>query len=130
LDTGAGDDILAGGVGNDSLIGGPGADMFRFDTALSAANNLDKIIGFLSNDDSIQLDNAIFSQLLTEGALSAYNFRASAGGTAADLDDFILYNTNSGTLYYDEDGSGTGVATPFVTLIGTPLLTAADFNIS
>ncbi len=41
-----GADTLAGGLGNDVLAGGDGADQFRFDTALSARKNIDRILDF------------------------------------------------------------------------------------
>ena len=49
--------------------------------------------------------------------------------TAGDANDFIIYNTTSGDLYYDADGSGAA-ATIQISLIGTSThapLTNADF---
>ncbi|HSW25447.1 MAG TPA: hypothetical protein VLJ62_21995, partial [Burkholderiaceae bacterium] len=57
----AGNDLLRGGLGNDSLNGGAGLDIFRFDTALSSTLNRDTITGFVAADDTIQLENAIFT---------------------------------------------------------------------
>lgn len=40
----------------------------------------------------------------------------------------ILYNSHTGSLYYDQDGSGgTYAAIRFASLTGSPILTAADF---
>lgn len=125
-----GSDWLIGGAGNDTLTGGSGADVFRFDTALSAKGNVDRIMDFLPGVDHIELENAIFKKLTVAGELSPANFRASATGTAADSNDFILYHTGTGALYYDADGSGKGAAVMFATLVGVPDLGAADFVVT
>jgi len=131
LDGGAGNDTLIGGAGNDTLTGGAGADIFRFETVLNASNNRDTILDFASIDDTIQLENGIFTQLKKAGALTASNF--SADGTAHDANDYIVYDTDSGALFYDADGSGSGAAIQFatVTLLGqASTITAADFIVT
>ena len=42
--------------------------------------------------------------------MTAANYRASGDGSAADADDYILYNTTTKTLLFDADGNGTGTA--------------------
>lgn len=136
LGGGGGADVIAGGAGNDSLGGGSGADVFLFDTALSASGNVDGISDFLPGTDRIHLDNDVFTALSgsTPLALSATRFAAGAGLTSArDADDRIIYNTTTGALYYDADGTGSA-ASPirFATLSGTdgpPTLGAGDFFI-
>ena len=127
---GTGDDQLNGGVGIDYLYGEAGRDSFLFNTSLNATTNVDTLFGFSAVDDQIQLENAIFTKLSATGALSANFFRASALGKAADSNDYILFNTTSGALSYDVDGSGSKAAIQFVTIdiasmSGT--LTSADF---
>ena len=122
-----GNDTLNGGTGRDTLTGGAGNDLFVFNTALSATTNTDTIVDFNATDDTIRLSRTIFTQLTT-GVLAPERFRASDTGMAADANDYILYNTSSGALLYDADGSGVGVATQFATLANTPQnVTAADF---
>jgi Ca2+-binding RTX toxin-like protein len=123
----AGKDVLIGGKGNDSLTGGFGADIFRFDAALSDRSNVDDIFDFVAADDTLQLENVIFKKLTLIGTLADSNFRASLDGTAADSDDYILYNSTTGALSYDADGSGKGAADQFAVLIGVPGISAADF---
>ncbi|HMO47622.1 MAG TPA: calcium-binding protein [Rubrivivax sp.] len=131
LSGGAGNDTLVGGNGNDSLSGGTGLDVFRFNTALSATSNVDRIVDFIVADDTIQLDNAVFSSLTTTGSLGPGQLRAGAGVTrAADANDFVLYNASTGALYYDADGSGAASAPLQFATLGTGLaLTAADFYV-
>jgi Ca2+-binding RTX toxin-like protein len=113
---GDGNDSISGGLGNDTLVGGNGADTFVFNTALNASSNVDTINDFVAVDDTIQLSNAIFTALTSTGTLSAANFVASATGAAVDSNDYILYNTTTGALYYDADGSGSGAAVEFAVL--------------
>lgn len=123
----AGNDILNGGLGNDSLTGGTGQDSFLFNTTLNSSTNKDTITDFVVVDDSIRLENAIFTKLTATGTLSA-DFFKSGVGTAADANDFILYNTTTGALLYDADGSGGGTAVQFATLATTPVgVTMNDF---
>ncbi|MFO1405020.1 MAG: hypothetical protein U1E96_10615 [Azonexus sp.] len=96
LNGGAGNDTLNGALGNDVLTGGIGLDSFRFDTALAAATNLDTVTDFTPGSDKIQLENAIFTALTATGTLAAGSLRTGAGvKTAADADDFVLYDTTA-----------------------------------
>ena len=112
-----GDDTLIGGAGDDTLNGGAGNDVFIFDTALSDTLNVDTILDFSHTDDTISLDIAIFSAL-GAGALSADQF--VAGTQANDADDRIIYDSGSGQVWYDADGTGSGAAVLFATLSNKP----------
>ncbi|MGL4488435.1 MAG: calcium-binding protein [Rhizobiaceae bacterium] len=122
----AGADFTDGQLGNDYLNGGVGADRFRFSTALNASSNMDTIADFNLADDTMLLENAIFTQLTVAGALSATQFKNLNLG-AIDADDRILYNDTTGALFYDADGSGAGAAIQFALLTGSPTVTVADF---
>ena len=102
LDGGSGNDLLDGGLGADTLTGGSGADSFRFSTAL-AGGNIDRITDFNVAADTIQLAAAVFADAGAVGALALGAFHKSAAGVAHDADDRIIYDTDSGNLYYDED---------------------------
>lgn len=124
----AGDDVLTGGTGADVLSGGTGKDAFVFNARLGSG--VDTITDFSRADDIIRLENAVFTKLATAGNLAAGNFVANAAGKAMDANDFIVYETDTGKLFYDADGSGAGAAVQ-IALIGTgsthPALSAADF---
>ena len=120
LNGGAGRDVLDGGKGTNSLTGGIGIDTFKFTTA----NHNDTITDFVAADDTIQLENAVFTALTTTGTLAASQFRV--GTKALDANDFIVYNSTAGNLLYDADGNGAGAAVP-IAAIGVGLsLTNAD----
>jgi len=122
---GAGNDILLGGAGNDTLSGGNGKDIFKFNTAFTA--NTDKITDFVVADDTIQLENSIFTKLAKTGVLSADNFIKAAA--AHDNNDYVIYNATTGAVTYDADGSGAGAGVQ-IALLGMNLaLTHADFVI-
>jgi Ca2+-binding RTX toxin-like protein len=120
-------DILNGGAGNDTLTGGAGNDLFVFDTAPNASTNHDEITDFdasnLSTSDKIELDHAIFAGIGTSGTLAATDFASNVGGNATTATQNILYDSSTGNLYYDADGSGAGakVLIAHLTLIGGPV---------
>jgi serralysin len=122
-----GRDTLSGGLGNDTLNGGSRADLFRFDTALNASTNVDRINGYSIAEDTIQLDDDIFTAAGAVGTLSASAFRA--GASAQDADDRIIYDSATGSIYYDADGSGAGAQMLFATVTAGLALTRADFSI-
>ncbi len=125
---GAGSDLLDGGLAADRLTGGAGEDSFRFSTALGDGN-IDRITDFNAAQDSILLDNLIFAALAGDGVLALGAFFKSAAGVAQDADDRIIYDIDSGGLFYDADGTGQTAAVQFAQL-GTNLgLSASDFII-
>jgi Ca2+-binding RTX toxin-like protein len=126
-----GNDTVDGGAGNDTLTGGGGRDAFLFNDALEASN-VDTLMDFDGAGsavlDVIQLENAVFMALAATGELGAANFVSGGAPVAADADDYILYNSSTGELFYDADGDGSGTAVKFATLAADPdNLAAADF---
>ncbi|HTV68378.1 MAG TPA: calcium-binding protein [Rhizobiaceae bacterium] len=121
-----GADKLNGGSGADKLYGGASNDIFIFNTALTAANR-DIIYDFNLGNDTIQLENAIFTKAGPVGALKSAAFALSTATKAAD--DRIIYNKSTGQLFYDSDGSGAAAAILFATLQNKPTVTATDFQV-
>ncbi|MEQ1938715.1 calcium-binding protein [Mesorhizobium sp. CN5-321] len=120
----AGNNALNGGWGNDTLTGGTGHDTFAFTTALNNTANVDTITDFVAADDTIRLENAVFTALTATGTLAASAFAIGAATTAAQ---HILYNATNGWLSYDADGSGAGAAIHFATLSTHPTISNGDF---
>jgi Ca2+-binding RTX toxin-like protein len=126
---GPGNDVLNGGPGFDRLTGGPGSDVYVMQTQPSAASNVERIVGFVSGTDRIWLDDDIFTVLRTGRAyqLRESQFQANGTGTAIDANDRILYDTTSGELFYDRDGTGPIQPVRFAILSGDPQLEYDDF---
>ncbi len=120
---GAGNDVLSGGVGNDALSGGIGRDLFTFNSALSA--NIDRITDFVAADDTVQLENSIFTKLSKTGVLNSGLFVKAVA--PHDANDYLIYNPATGALSYDADGNGTGASVQIAVLGVNLPLTYADF---
>ena len=59
----------------------------------------------------------MFKAFATSGQLTAAAFHAGAGVDAAhDASDRVLYNTTTGALWYDADGTGDAAAQLIATL--------------
>jgi serralysin len=124
LDGGGGADLIGGGLGNDTFIGGSGSDHFLFGTAPDAATNVKTVTDFTPADDTIRLENAVFT-LLAAGILAPGALHV--GAAASDADDFIVFNDVTGALLYDADGNGGGAAVQFAQLTPGLALTNLDF---
>ena len=107
------------------MTGGPGADLFRY---LNAAEGGDSITDFTPGADKIQLASAGFANLAA-GALNASNFVSGAAPVATQAVPQFLYNTSTGVLAFDADGPGVTAAVNLVTLIGQPVINAANLVI-
>ena len=120
---GAGYDRLIGGAGADTLTGGAGADVF----VLNQVKGIDHITDFASGSDHISLSRAAYKALGAVGALDTAAFYAAAGATKGqDATDRVIYNTTTGALYYDADGSGAGKAIQIAVLDVHPTLAYTD----
>jgi Ca2+-binding RTX toxin-like protein len=122
----AGNNILNGGDGRDFLTGLGGQDAFLFNTALNGASNVDIVTDFNVADDTIWLDQTIFSSSLTPGN-SVAGSQFVIGSAALDAGDRIIYNNATGAVLYDSDGTGATAAVQFAQLSAGLPLTNFDF---
>jgi Ca2+-binding RTX toxin-like protein len=124
-----GQGTIDGAGGNDTLSGGNGdGDIFIFGQAPGTANS-DFITNFQSASDTLELDARVMPALGASGrfAMGDARFFAAAGATSGhDADDRIVYNSSTGNVFYDADGSGAGAAQLIATLQQGAALTAAD----
>ncbi|MFN0193854.1 MAG: beta strand repeat-containing protein [Aestuariivirga sp.] len=118
---------LDGKLGADTLTGGAGRDSFAFSTALGAGN-IDQVTDFRVVDDTIRLDDAIFATLGGLRWLAADTF--FVGAAAHDADDRIIYNSDSGALFYDADGLGGAAQVQFASLAAGLAITNMDFFVA
>lgn len=120
----AGDDgeTMAGGAGHDLLYGGAGADTFAFSSA--SGYDTDVVHRFNVAQDTIQLVHSAFTHL-TAGQTPTFTL----GATAASSTDYLFYNSGTGGLYYDTDGSGSHAAYLVATFDKGLNLTAANISV-
>jgi len=129
INGGAGADRISGGIGNDTLAGNAGADTYFFSYALNGTTNVDTIKGF-SSIDLVSLSASIFTKAGPVGNLAASAFVANASGKATTAAHRIVYETDTGILRYDPDGTGAAAAVKFAIMHGTPTMNAGDFVIA
>ncbi|MGF9758663.1 hypothetical protein AAII07_26020 [Microvirga sp. 0TCS3.31] len=128
----AGNDTLYGGAGKDSLKGDQGQDTFVFNSTPNRNTNKDKIVDFSVTNDTIWLDNKVFTKLGTAGseanpAQMNENYFV-VGSKAKDRNDYIIYDKAKGVLLYDADGSGSrSNAVEIATLSKNLRITEKDF---
>jgi Ca2+-binding RTX toxin-like protein len=135
IDGGDGADYLAGGSGIDTLTGGAGKDTFMLgsDRGLGIQNGTDTITDFALSDDVFQLISADFTAFVgINGALASNYFVTGADKTtASDTDDYIIYNSTNGNVFYDADGSGSSYSSVLIADVTDGLaLTHSHFKIS
>ncbi len=116
---------LNGAAGSDTMTGGAGKDTFIFNSALGSSN-VDRITDYSAADDTFRLDDLVFTGLAT-GTLAASAYVQNTTGTAADASDRIIYETDTGKVFFDRDGTGAATAVQFATIGTNLVLTSADF---
>lgn len=125
----AGNDTLSGGAGADTLTGGAGADRYVFDSALDGT--VDSITDFNDGQagEVIALSRAVFTALgnLTPGSTLA-NANFVRGAAAVQIDDFVIYNRDTGQIFYDADGSNAAINQVLIATVTAGLnLNRTDF---
>ena len=124
---GDGNDTLNGAGGNDTLESHFGTDTFLF-TAAPGAANADVVADFVSGMDEIRLDASAMTALGASGDFIANDPRFRAGTAAQDADDRIIFNSSTGQLWYDADGTGAG-AQQLIATLQTGTVIATDFAV-
>lgn|GEM_PF-2772470 len=124
LQGGDGDDVLIGGLGPDSLIGGAGADSFLFQKPGDGGD----VIEDFGGADHIVVSAAGFGHGLVAGMdlAATGHFVSNTSGLATAARSQFVYETDTGTLFWDADGTGSGARQELAVLTGHPSLTGAD----
>ncbi|MGE0055201.1 MAG: peroxidase family protein [Hyphomicrobium sp.] len=123
-----GNDFISGGLGNDTLTGNGGINTFVFDTTPSPTN-IDTITDFQVGIDKISLESSIFNQLSGGTTLLGSEFEISSLG-ATSASTRIVYDSATGALFYDADGTAGASPVQFATLATGLALTASDFVVA
>jgi Ca2+-binding RTX toxin-like protein len=84
----------------------------------------DLVTDFTPGTDVIALSRGAFGTALPAGALAPGRF---AYGSPSDDVAQVIYDPATGELFYDADGTGSGLARLFAVLEGAPLITAGSF---
>jgi uncharacterized protein (TIGR01370 family) len=119
----AGDDLLVGGLGNDVLVGGAGNDVFNLGQQFGGTT-FDIVTDYVVANDQVRLSNAAFP-VLANGSLPSAAFTIGTAATTAA--HRIIYNSTTGDLLYDADGTGTTAATMFANIGAGLAMTASEF---
>jgi Ca2+-binding RTX toxin-like protein len=115
--------MLNGKSGADTLTGGAGHDLFVFDN--KAKDGSDTVTDFHAGEDHLGFSGGVFKALA--GGIAADNLVAGTAATTAD--QHLIFDSNTGHLYYDADGNGSKEQVLIVTLTGVSAVHAADFQI-
>ena len=125
-----GSDNLNGGAGFDTLTGELGNDQFFYN---AQAEGGDTIVGFSSNaagnNDLLKFKGTAFGALPV-GNLAASRFQSSTANVAANANVRFFYETDTGILRFDADGSGAVLGPVIIaTLSAHPTLVIGDISI-
>jgi Ca2+-binding RTX toxin-like protein len=129
-------DTLTGGIGSDYLAGGAGDDTFVFGGVgtLFSGLGVDTVADFAAGEKLV-LSKATFTALASSigaGFSSASDFASVVDDTTASASAaLITYSRATGNLFYNQNGTASGLGTggQFATLTGLPNLSASDFII-
>jgi Ca2+-binding RTX toxin-like protein len=120
---GLGNDSIDGGAGTDNLKGGEGQDSFLF----GPLGFVDRLMDFAPVDDTLVLARSTFSKFTRTGVEYVAADEFVVGPAAVDANDFLIYNFESGALFYDIDGNGPTAAVQFAQLPAGLALSWKDF---
>ncbi|HCL63827.1 MAG TPA: calcium-binding protein, partial [Rhizobium sp.] len=88
-----------------------------------------EITDFSVADDTIALENSVFTTIGAVGVLAAGAFVRNNTGLAQDASDRIIYESDTGNLFYDSNGNAAGGSVLIGVLSVDLLLTSGDFSI-
>lgn len=138
LSGGNGADTLTGGAGDDILTGGAGNDSFAYVTGKAFTTGdigLDNLTDFTPTADKLLLSKTTFAALTSivgNGFSQATDFAVVEDDFLVETSNaFIVYSSNSGSLFYNQNGNAAGLGTgaEFAVLISNPILTSNDFTL-
>ncbi len=126
IDGRAGSDILIGGPGADTLTGGTSRDLFRM---MDPSEGPDRVLDFRRGDsDELSFNAKGFGGTLAKGDIPASALMKGVNPTPSSTASVFLYDTGTGQLYFDVDGTGAAPKVELLTLVGIPDIQATDIS--
>jgi Ca2+-binding RTX toxin-like protein len=117
-----GNDTLIGGLGDDTLTGGAGADKF---VRKYSTTGIDIITDFTPGEDLYCVSASGFGgDLVSKATITPEQF--TIGAAAADENTRFIYNSTTGALFFDVDGTGSSEQVQIATLSTGLAMTSAD----
>ncbi len=117
-----GNDTLIGGLDDDTLTGGAGADKF---VRKYSTTGIDIITDFTPGEDLYCVSASGFGgDLVSRAVLAPEQF--TLGAAATDENTRFIYNSTSGALFFDVDGTGSSEQVQIATLSIGLAMTSAD----
>jgi serralysin len=126
IDGSGGNDTLYGGYGADTLRGGAGNDIFAYNNANEGGDH----ISDFASGDLLQLSSSAFSGLTAGMNLgTAGRFVSNTTGNATSVLSQLIYNTGTGQLFWDANGTGAGGSQLLATFDNKAALSASSFTV-
>jgi Ca2+-binding RTX toxin-like protein len=120
-----GNDCIVGGTGDDVLTGGDGADRFIRKYSITG---IDTITDFQVGQDKLYFSASGFGSDLVRGRVLGEE-QFTLGTAAATGSDRFIYDTDTGNLFFDVDGTGATAQVLLATLSTGLALTKDDIFI-
>jgi Ca2+-binding RTX toxin-like protein len=124
LSGGVDNDFLEGGAHADRLSGGLGDDVYYY---ASRTHGFDTITDFTSSSDRFEFRGLGFGVDPGTNLDDGVTFIANADPTAVTNLATVLYETDTGRVWFDIDGTGAQAANLIATITGAPVVTNQDF---
>ncbi|PSF31432.1 hypothetical protein C7H19_22560 [Aphanothece hegewaldii CCALA 016] len=120
--------FLEGGKGEDTLICYKDYDTDEHTIIFNASNEgIDTIIDFDPDTDSLQVSASGFGGITAGVTISSTQFKYGISATTSS--QRFIYDTATGYLRFDIDGSGSTSATVLAIFQGAPTLNNSDINV-
>lgn len=119
-------DTLQGGAGADVLSGSAGNDAFRF---TSTTDRTDTISDFTAGQDQLEFLSRAFSMAAGTDMTAPGRFSSNTTGVATGTLAQFVFETDTGMLWFDSDGTGSAGRLAMATLTGVTSLSASSIVI-
>ncbi|NET26321.1 hypothetical protein [Okeania sp. SIO1I7] len=115
------------------MTGGASIDRFIFNTTQAYDQDdfgEDRITDFDTDLDIILINRTTFTAIESEDSFEDVFATVTSDNDAATEDAVIIYNTDNGNLFYNQNGSDAGLGSGglFVTLDNAPVVGADNFS--